>query len=176
MKQHFLKQSFLFLFFLPILSFSQNLCSVLEEILQNETKIEQYKGKEKEKLWIGGNYESLIEVPGALNSYVNITAATALVSTIFEDPDLKAAEAKYMSFQKKIEACLGTTYVKSEHIKTTQGNEANIREMIYTQKGAKTQTLVIQYSKPPIVEKPKKSDKKLPARILMIFPQNGFYF
>lgn len=174
MKNYYFKLLFLTLLFSPTLGFSQNFCAVLDEVLQNEAKLEKFKGKEKEKLWIGSNYESTIEIPGALNTSLSMTATTAIVAKIYDDTDLKAAEAKFQSFLKKLETCLAD-YKKSEMTKTTSDNITTTKEIIFVRKSLNTQTVVLQFWKELPAENTKKADKKAKARIFLIFPQNGFY-
>ncbi|MBX7243501.1 MAG: hypothetical protein K1X92_17305 [Bacteroidia bacterium] len=174
MKNYYFKLFFLILLFSPFTVNAQNFCAILDEVLQNEAKLDKFKGKEKEKLWIGSNYESSIEIPGAVSTHLSMTATTAIVATVYDDTDLKAAEAKFQSFLKKMETCLAD-YKKSEQTKTTSDNVTTTREIIFVRKSLNTQTVVLQYWKQLPAANTKKGDKKAKARILLIFPQNGFY-
>ncbi len=169
-------QSLFFVFLIFITSqnaFSQNFCAVVEEVFQNEHNLEQFKGKEKEKLWIGGNYESSIEIPDALSTYINVTATTSLVAILFDGVDIKAADSKFELEKKRIGDCL-QGFTKYEQTKSNADNVSFTQEIVFTRKGKQTHTVVLQYWKTrPSGDK--KKDKKLKARMMLIFPQNGFY-
>lgn len=150
----------------------RDFCELTKEVLENETKLSAYKGNEKkEELWIGKNYESSIKIPGSTYSVINISAlTTAMVACMYDGTDIKESNKLYESLKVKIENCLGVSYKTTLNNKKLSNGDA-VEEIIFKQVGYKNkaQTLVIQYNKPGVVTKKNK------IKVLLIFPQNGFY-
>lgn len=162
------------LFISPLLLTAQirDFCELTKEVLENETQLSNYKGIEKkEELWIGKNYESSIKISGSIYTVLNISAlTTAMVACMYDGTELKESNKLYESLKVKIENCLGVSYKTTLNNKKLSNGDV-VQEIIFKQVGYKnkTQTIVIQYTKPSVVSKKNK------VKVLLIFPQNGFY-
>lgn len=154
------------------MGFSQirDFCEVVKEVAENEAKLASYKGKEKEKLWVGRNFESNLKIPSSVYCVVNESVSTAFVACMYEGTDGKESEKAYDAMKLKLENCLGVSYKISISNKQLSNGDA-VREVTFKQVGYKNkvQTIVLQYSRPA------QADKKNKIRVMLIFPLNGFY-